>query len=59
MKTDKNFRLWKPYKRLLALSAPEQRTLLKKIFIDEQISYERFKKTNHKEKIAASVAADA
>jgi hypothetical protein len=59
MKTDKNFRLWKPYKRLLASCDTEQRTFLKKIFIDEQISYERFKKTSHKEKIAPSVVADA
>ena len=59
MKTDKNFRLWKPYKRLLASCNPEHRTFLKSVFIDEQLSYERFRKTSHKEKIAPSVAADA
>lgn len=55
MKTDKNFRLWKPYKRLLASCEPAQRSFLKRLFIEEQVSYERFKKTTHKEKAVSEV----
>jgi len=52
MKTDKNFRLHKKYKRQLALMkcSDEVRALWKKSFIDSQLAEEDYKKSKYKDK---------
>ena len=52
MKTDKNFRLHKKYKRQLALmkTSGEIRSLWKKSFIECQLAEEEFKKSKFKDK---------
>ena len=52
MKTDKNFRLHKQYKRRLALmkGSNEIRNLWKKSFIEMTIAEEEFKKSKFKDK---------
>ena len=52
MKTDKNFRLHKKYKRQLALMRTSEhvRGLWKSSFIQAQLAEEEFKKTKFKDK---------
>ena len=52
MKTDKNFRLHKKYKRQLALmkTSGEIRNLWKHSFIQAQLAEEEFKKSKFKDK---------
>jgi hypothetical protein len=53
VKTDKNFRLNKTYKRLLAsYKGKMPLSELKNMFIDEQVTFERQKKMTKKDKTA-------
>lgn len=53
VKTDKNFRLHKSYKRLLASYTGKMPVFeLKNMFIDEQVTFERQKRMTRKEKVA-------
>lgn len=57
VKTDKNFRLNKTYKRLLAsYNGKMPRFELKNMFIDEQVTFEKQKRMTRKEKTAPEPA---
>lgn len=58
VKTDKNFRLNKSYKRLLAsYNGKMPRHELKNMFIDEQVTFEKQKKMTRKDKVSESTDA--